>query len=161
LVAAVEGWALAGGCELALSADIVVASASSKFGLPEVKRGLVAAGGGLLRLPKAMPYTLAMLTALTGEPLSAVDAERHGRVTVLTEPGEALSTAREIAAKIAANGPLAVKATKQIIAQHSNWTQPESFEWQRKVVAPVRESADAREGALAFAEKRPSRWRGE
>src|SRR4051794_30259617 len=104
LIAAVEGWALAGGCELALRGEIVVASASSKFGLPEVKRGLVAAGGGLLRLPKAMPYSLAMLTALTGEPLSALDAERHGLVTVLTEPGEALTTAREIAAKIAANG---------------------------------------------------------
>ncbi len=161
LIAAVEGWALAGGCELALSADIVVAGASAKFGLPEVKRGLVAAGGGLLRLPKSVPYSVAMLTALTGEPMTAADAERHGLVTVLAEAGQALTTAREIAAKIAANGPLAVRATKQIIAQHSRWTDLAAFEWQRKIAAPVRDSADAKEGASAFAEKRLPRWRGE
>jgi enoyl-CoA hydratase len=161
LIAAVEGWALAGGCELALSADIVVAGASAKFGLPEVKRGLVAAGGGLLRLPKAMPYSVAMLTALTGEPMTAVDAERHGLVTVLAADGQALSASRAIAAKIAANGPLAVRATKQIIAQRSKWTEPDAFDWQRTITVPVRESADAKEGALAFVEKRAPHWRGE
>ena len=159
-LAAVEGWALAGGCELALSADIVVASTAAKFGLPEVKRGLVAVGGGLLRLPKALPYSLAMLTALTGEPITAAEAERHGLVTVLTEPGQALAVAREIATKIAANGPIAVRATKHIIARQSNWTDLAAFEWQREFTAPVRDSADAKEGALAFAEKRPPRWRG-
>ena len=160
LIAAVEGWALAGGCELALSADIVVAATSAKFGLPEVKRGLGAAAGGLLRLPKAMPYSLAMLAALTGETITATDAERHGLVTVLAEPGEALAVADDIAAQIAANGPLAVRATKQIISGHSKWTDRAAFEWQREIAAPVRDSADAREGAVAFAEKRPPRWQG-
>jgi enoyl-CoA hydratase len=160
LIAAVEGWALAGGCEIALSADIVVASTAAKFGLPEVKRGLVAAAGGLFRLPKALPYSVAMLAALTGEPISAADAERHGLVTVLTEPGEALSTAHGIALTIAANAPLAVKATKKIITEQSNWTSLSAFERQRAVAAPVMESADAKEGARAFAEKRPPQWRG-
>src|SRR6516165_9655106 len=139
LIAAVEGWALAGGCELALAADIVVASTAAKFGLPEVKRGLVAAAGGLLRLPKALPYSLAMLTALTGEPITAQDAERHGLVTMLAEPGQTLGTARDVATKIAANGPLAVRATKQILAHQSNWTDLPAFEWQREITGGVRE----------------------
>jgi enoyl-CoA hydratase len=160
LIAAVEGWALAGGCELALTADIVVASTAAKFGLPEVKRGLVAAAGGLLRLPKALPYSVAMLTALTGEPIDATEAERRGLVTVLTEPGLALATARDIAAKIAANAPLAVRATKQIISEQSDWTNLAAFDRQREIAAPVRASADAQEGARAFAEKREPRWQG-
>jgi enoyl-CoA hydratase len=160
LIAAVEGWALAGGCELALTADIVVASTAAKFGLPEVKRGLVAAAGGLLRLPKALPYSLAMLTALTGEPITAEDAERHGLVAVLTEPGQALATARDVATKIAANGPLAVKATKKILAHQSNWTDLPAFRWQLEITSEVRKSADAKEGALAFAEKRAPKWQG-
>jgi enoyl-CoA hydratase len=161
LVAAVEGWALAGGCELAMAADIIVASASAKFGLPEVKRGLVAAAGGLLRLPKAASYSRAMLLALTGEPITATDAERYGIVTVLTEPGQALSEACNIATSIAANGPLAVRATKQIIATQSNWTDSSAFEWQRSITEQVKKSADAREGARAFAEKRRPQWVGE
>ena len=160
LIAAVEGWALAGGCELALAADIIVASASAKFGLPEVKRGLVAAAGGLLRLPKAASYSRAMLMALTGEPITAAEAEHYGLVTVLTEPGRALSTACDIAASIAANGPLAVQATKKIIASQSNWTDQAAFEWQRSITEPVKASADAKEGARAFAEKRPPKWVG-
>jgi enoyl-CoA hydratase len=99
-----------------------------------------------------------MLTALTGEPITAQDAERHGLVSMLAEPGQALATAREIATKIAANGPLAVKATKKILSHQSNWTDLAAFEWQREITARVRESADAKEGALAFAEKRPPRW---
>lgn len=160
LIAAVEGWALAGGCELALAADIIVAGETARFGLPEVKRGLVAAAGGLLRLPKTIPYSKAMLLALTGEPMSAVEAERHGLVTVLTAPGEAEATAREIAAKIAANGPLAVKATKNIIATQSNWTDASAFDWQRSITEPLKSSHDAQEGARAFAEKRAPRWTG-
>ncbi|OBJ46460.1 enoyl-CoA hydratase [Mycolicibacterium mucogenicum] len=160
LIAAVEGWALAGGCELLLSADIVVAAKTANFGLPEVKRGLVAAGGGLLRLPKAMPYSVAMLAALTGEPISAIEAHRHGLVTLLADPGEALKLAHEIAEQIAANGPLAVRATKKIIAEQCSWTESDSFEFQRAIAAPVMTSADAKEGATAFAEKRPPRWRG-
>ena len=160
LIAAVEGWALAGGCELALTADIVVASTAAKFGLPEVKRGLVAAGGGLLRLPKALPYSVAMLIALTGDPITAIDAERHGLVSVLAEPGQALATACDIAAKIAGNGPLAVRATKEIISARCKWTDLAAFERQREIAAPVRDSADAKEGARAFAEKREPHWQG-
>src|ERR1700761_3971142 len=143
LIAAAEGWALAGGCELVLTADIVVASTEAKFGLPEVKRGLVAAAGGLRRLPKALPYSLAMLTALTGEPITAEHAERHGLVAILAEPGQALAVARDVAAKIAANGPLAVKATKQILSQQSNWTDLAAFDWQREITGRGRESGDA------------------
>ncbi|MDH6291335.1 enoyl-CoA hydratase [Rhodococcus opacus] len=111
-IAAVEGWAVVGGCELALVADIVVAARSAKFGLPEVKRGLVAVGGRLLRLPRNLPHSVAMCMALTGDPITAEEAERHGLVTTLAEDGQALANAREIALRIARNGPLAVRATK-------------------------------------------------
>ncbi|MQA12009.1 MAG: crotonase/enoyl-CoA hydratase family protein [Pseudonocardiaceae bacterium] len=161
LIAAVEGWALAGGCELALSADLIVAASDAKFGLPEVKRGLVAAAGGLLRLPKTLPYQLAMEVALTGDPLSAEVAHRHGLINTLTAPGEALDGARQLAARIARNGPLAVRATKQIVAGSIRWTDAEAFAAQGEVVGPVMTSADAQEGARAFAEKREPVWRGE
>jgi enoyl-CoA hydratase len=161
LIAAVEGWALAGGCELALSADLVVAARTARFGLPEVKRGLVAAGGGLLRLPKALPYQIAMRMALTGDPITAEEAERFGLVAVLAEDGQALTAAHELAATIAANGPLAVSASKQIVANAMAWTDLEAFEAQRAVARPVLASSDAREGARAFAEKRDPIWRGQ
>jgi enoyl-CoA hydratase len=161
LIAAVEGWALAGGCELALTADLIVAARDAKFGLPEVKRGLVAAAGGLLRLPKILPYQLAMHVALTGEPLTAETAHAHGLVTMLAEPGQALATARELAATIAANGPLAVRATKQIIAMAIDYASADAFAAQQDLAAPVFASADAQEGARAFAEKRPPVWKGE
>lgn len=161
LIAAVEGWALAGGCELALTADLIVAARDARFGLPEVKRGLVAAAGGLLRLPKILPYQLAMLVALTGEPLTAETAHAHGLVTVLSEPGAALAKARELAATIAANGPLAVRATKQIINMAIDYTGADAFAAQRALAQPVFASADAREGARAFAEKRSPVWKGE
>jgi enoyl-CoA hydratase len=161
LIAAVEGWALAGGCELALAADLIVAARGAKFGLPEVKRGLVAAAGGLLRLPKILPYQLAMQVALTGEPLTAEAAHAHGLVNVLAEPGHALTAARELAAAIAANGPLAVRATKQIMAMAIDYASADAFVAQREFVAPVFTSADAQEGARAFAEKRAPVWKGE
>ncbi|QSE90806.1 crotonase/enoyl-CoA hydratase family protein [Rhodococcus pseudokoreensis] len=161
LIAAIEGWALAGGCELALSADLVVAARTARFGLPEVKRGLVATAGGLLRLPKALPYPVAMRIALTGEPISAEEAERFGLVSILCEEGEALSAAKDLAATIAANGPLAVRATKQIVSEAAGWTDADAFESQRAIARPAMKSADAREGALAFAEKRSPVWRGE
>jgi enoyl-CoA hydratase len=161
LIAAVEGWALAGGCELVLSCDLIVASRAAKFGLPEVKRGLVAAGGGLLRLPKTLPYQLAMQVALTGDPLTAEVAHAHGLVNELTEPGGALAGARALAARVAANGPLAVRATKQLVAGAIRWTDAEAFANQVEITAPVFKSADAQEGALAFAEKRAPVWRGE
>jgi enoyl-CoA hydratase len=160
LIAAVEGWALAGGCELALSADLIVASREAKFGIPEVKRGLAAAAGGLLRLPKILPYPLAMEMAITGDPLTAEVAFQHGLVNRLTEPGEALTVAKELAARVAANGPLAVKATKQVVAMSANYTDPDAFVAQRKFIDPVFASSDAQEGAKAFAEKRAPVWTG-
>ncbi len=161
LIAAVEGWALAGGCEMALSADLIVAADDAKFGLPEVKRGLVASAGGLLRLPKALPYQLAMEIALTGDPVTAQAANAHGLVNTLTEPGQALAGARELAGRIAANGPLAVRATKQIVSGVIRWTDSDAFAEQAELAAPVLRSADAQEGARAFAEKRRPVWKGE
>lgn len=160
LIAAVEGYALAGGFEIALACDIIVAASNARFGLPEVKRGLVAAGGGLMRLPQRVPYHLAMEWALTGDMIEAEQAYRASLVTHMTEPGGALDTAIEIARRIAANGPLAVRATKQIIVQSSDWNADESFDRQRAISEPVRSSQDAKEGALAFTEKRTPQWQG-
>ncbi|WP_430332541.1 crotonase/enoyl-CoA hydratase family protein [Rhodococcus sp. ACT016] len=160
LIAAVEGWALAGGCELALAADLVVAAEDAKFGIPEVKRGLVAAGGGLLRLPRVLPYQTAMELALTGDPLTAPQAHARGLVNVLTSPGEALDGARRLAARIAANGPMAVRVTKQVVSLAAGYTDPQAFDAQRVLTGPVFTSADAREGAVAFAEKRAPVWVG-
>ncbi len=160
LIAAVEGWALAGGFEIALSCDLIVASREARFGIPEVKRGLVAAAGGLLRLPHRIPYHLAMELALTGDPIGAERAEALGIVSRLTGPGEALAGAQELAARIAANGPLALAATKRIVAESGDWHEAEAWQRQAEIVQPVFESADAREGATAFAEKREPVWRG-
>jgi enoyl-CoA hydratase len=160
LIAAVEGWALAGGCELALSADLIVAARDARFGIPEVKRGLFAAGGGVLRLAKALPYQRAMEMALTGDPLPAEEAHRFGLVNVLTEPGGALAGARELAARIAANGPLAVQASKQLIAGSVGWTDRAALDAQQELADRVFASADALEGARAFAEKRAPVWSG-
>lgn len=160
LIAAVEGWALAGGCELALSADLIVAANDAKFGIPEVKRGLAAAAGGLLRLPKILPYQVAMEMALTGDPLTAARAHEFGLVNRLTEPGSALDGARELAATIAANGPLAVRATKQVMSMAIRYTDPELIKEQWTHLGQVFTSADAQEGARAFAEKRPPQWTG-
>jgi len=160
LIAAVEGWALAGGCELALSADLIVAARDARFGIPEVKRGLFAAGGGVLRLAKALPYQRAMEMALTGDPLPAEEAARFGLVNVLTEPGGALAGARELAARIAVNGPLGVRASKQLIAGSVGWTDRAALDAQRGLADSVFASADALEGARAFAEKRAPVWRG-
>ncbi|WP_369136965.1 crotonase/enoyl-CoA hydratase family protein [Modestobacter versicolor] len=161
LIAAVEGWALAGGCELALSADLVVAARDARFGIPEVKRGLVAAGGGVLRLAKTLPYQRAMEMALTGDPLPAEEAHRFGLVNVLTEPGGALAGALDLAARITVNGPLAVRVSKHLVAGSVAWTDRAALDAQRELVGQVLASADAQEGALAFAEKRAPVWRGE
>jgi enoyl-CoA hydratase len=161
VIAAVEGYALAGGCEVVLACDLVVAAEDAKFGIPEVKRSLVAGAGGLLRLPTRIPYAVAMELALTGDFLSAPDAHRHGLVNKVTAPGKALDAARELAARIAANGPLAVAATKEIIVASADWTSDVAFQKQQEIMAPVFASADAREGAQAFAEKRPPVWKRE
>jgi len=154
LIAAVEGTALAGGFEIMLACDLIVAAEDARFGLPEVKRGLVAAGGGLMRLARRVPFHLAMEWALTGEFVSAQTAERAGLVNRLVPAGAALGTAIELAESIANNGPLAVAATKRILVESRDWPLDEEFERQRAISVPVRESSDAREGALAFKEKR-------
>jgi enoyl-CoA hydratase len=161
MIAAVEGYALAGGFELALACDLVVASEDAKFGLPEVRRGLVAAAGGLLRLPQRIPYHLAMEIALTGGHFSAAHLYRAGLVNQVVPAGQALAGASELAGRIAKNAPLAVTATKRIIVESADWDSGSAFERQNAAVAPVLRSADAIEGAAAFAEKREPKWRGE
>jgi enoyl-CoA hydratase len=161
IIAAVEGYALAGGFELVLSCDIVVASREAKFGLPEPKRGLVAGAGGLLRLPRRIPYHIAMEIALTGDFYPATRLAELGLVNRVTEPGEALAAAKELAAKIAENAPLALKGSKRIIVESADWSREEMFERQRSIVDPIFGSKDAMEGAAAFAEKRAPRWSGE
>jgi enoyl-CoA hydratase len=160
LIAAVEGWALAGGCEVALACDLIVAANDAKFGIPEVKRSLVAAAGGLIRLPRRIPAAIAMELALTGDPLPAADAYRLGLVNSLTEPGGALAGARKLAARIAVNGPLAVAATKLIITQQADWDMADVWAKQEAIARPVFRSEDAQEGARAFAEKRDPVWKG-
>jgi enoyl-CoA hydratase len=160
LIAAVEGPALAGGCELVLSCDLVVASEEATFGIPEVKRGLAAAAGGLMRLPARIPRTVAMELALTGDPMSAADAHRWWLVNHLTPAGGALEGARELAARIGANGPLAVRASKQVIVESPDWSSQDMWRRQGEILGPVLDSEDAREGAAAFAEKRAPEWKG-
>jgi len=160
LIAAVEGFAVAGGLEVALACDLIVAARGAKLGIPEVKRSLVAAGGALLRLPRAVPHAIAMELALTGDPISAERAHELGLVNRLAEPGRALESALELAGAIAVNGPLALAATKRIMAESVDWPEREFFERQGEIAGPVMSSDDAREGARAFAEKRPPQWRG-
>ncbi|WP_433602368.1 crotonase/enoyl-CoA hydratase family protein [Nocardia sp. CA-135953] len=160
VISAVEGFALAGGTELALATDLIVASRTAAFGLPEVKRGLVAGGGGLLRMPRRVPYQIAMELALTGDPFSAELGHRYGLVNRLVEPGQALESALELAARICRNGPLAVAATKQVLVESADWSASEAFERQRTLLQPVFDSRDAREGAEAFAQKREPVWTG-
>jgi enoyl-CoA hydratase len=160
LIAAVEGFAVAGGLEVALSCDLIVAARGAKLGIPEVKRSLVAAGGALLRLPRVLPRTVAMELALTGEPIEAERAHELGLVSRLAEPGQALAVALELAETISANGPLALAATKRIMTEAVDWPDSEFFARQGEIVGPVMSSEDAREGATAFAEKRAPVWRG-
>lgn len=160
LIAAVEGYALAGGFEIVLACDLVVASREATFGLPEVKRGLTAAAGGLLRLQRRIPYHLAMELVLTGAMWPATEAAEARLVNRLADPGAALDVALELADEIAANAPLALAASKQVLARSQDWPLAEMFERQHEFVNPIRESADAKEGALAFVEKREPRWTG-
>lgn len=160
LIAAVEGYALAGGTEVALATDLIVAAEDSAFGIPEVKRGLVAGGGGLFRLPERIPSAIAMELALTGDNLSAPRAHQLGLVNVLAAPGRALEAAIALAEKITANGPLAVAATKRVMIESREWTDQERWSRQLEIIGPVFASNDAREGATAFAEKRAPQWAG-
>ncbi|HXQ47743.1 MAG TPA: crotonase/enoyl-CoA hydratase family protein [Caulobacteraceae bacterium] len=160
MIAAVEGSALAGGFELALTCDLIVASRAARFGLPEVKRGLVASGGGLVKLTRQAPVRVAMEMLLTGEPMDAERLHAHGVVNRLAPEGEALAVALALADTIAANGPLALEVTMIVARRALDWPASEAFDRQREFTAPVFQSADAREGALAFAEKRKPRWTG-
>ncbi|TDV56004.1 crotonase/enoyl-CoA hydratase family protein [Actinophytocola oryzae] len=160
LVGAAEGWALGGGFELLLACDLVVAARTARFGVPEVKRALVARGGGALLLAGRVPLAVALELLLTGEPFGAERAAAVGLVNRLTDEGGALDGALELAHTIAGNGPLAVVATKRIARGSADWTVAEGWVRQDDIVAPVFASADAKEGAAAFAEKRPPVWRG-
>ena len=160
LIAAIEGFAVAGGFEIALACDLIVAARDARLGIPEVKRSLVAAGGALIRLPQRIPYHLAMELALTGDPIDAERAYELGIVNRLAETGGAVDVALELADEVARNGPLALKASKRIVQQAGDWTQSEAWDKQGEIAGPVMVSEDAREGAIAFAEKRDPNWKG-
>jgi enoyl-CoA hydratase/carnithine racemase len=160
IIAAVEGKALGGGFEIALACDCIVAAADAAFGLPEVKRGLVAAAGGVVRAPQRLPRNLAMELVITGEPLPAARAYELGLVNRLAPTGQALAEALVLASKIAPNAPLAVKTSKRIVNESAVWPDGELFDRQRPWVDVVRNSEDAREGARAFVEKRAPAWQG-
>ena len=160
LIAAIEGFAVAGGLEIALACDLVVAAKGAKLGIPEAKRSLVAAGGALLHLPKRMPYHVVMELALTGDNVPAERFHELGVVNRLAEPGAALDTALELAETIRANGPLALAASKQILQEQFDWSAEDMWEKQGAIAGPVMGSEDAREGAAAFKEKREPEWKG-
>ncbi|MER8087313.1 crotonase/enoyl-CoA hydratase family protein [Streptomyces sp. NPDC058316] len=158
LIAAVEGYALGGGTEMALSCDMVVAARDATFGQTEVHYGLVPPEGGLIRLPERIPRNIALELLLTGDPLPAERAERLGLVNHLTEPGQALDQALGLATRIARNAPLAVAAVKRCIDQRTSYRDQDAFQEQDQIVAPVLASQDAKEGARAFVEKRSPHW---
>jgi enoyl-CoA hydratase len=160
LVAAVEGWALAGGFEIMLACDLVVASRTARFGVPEVKRALVAAAGAALRLPERVPLPVALELLLTGDPIDAERAHSLGLVNRLTDEGGSLDGALSLAGTIAANGPLAVEVSKQIARSARDWTSDDAWARQDELIAPIFISEDAMEGATAFAEKRDPVWKG-
>jgi enoyl-CoA hydratase len=160
LIAAVEGWALGGGFEMVLACDLIVAAADAKFGLPEVKRGLIAGEGGVIRLPARLPYHVALKVLLTGEPLTAADAAGYGLVSELTAAGAALQGAQELAQRIAANAPLALAKVKQVLRDVQGLNDTEAFTRQNQAAHSLLDTEDAHEGALAFAEKRAPVWLG-
>jgi enoyl-CoA hydratase len=160
IIAAVEGHALAGGLELCLACDLIVSSRTATMGLPEAARSLVAVGGGCFRLPKRIPYHLAMELVITGKAWPATRFAELGLVNKLTEPGQAVHGAIELAAEVLAAGPLAVRASKQIAAHAYQWTDAEAWQKQMEYAAPVMASEDLQEGLRAFAEKRDPVWKG-
>jgi enoyl-CoA hydratase len=160
LIAAIEGFAVAGGLEIALACDLIVSARDARIGIAEVKRGLVAAAGALIRLPRRVPYHLAMELALTGDFIDGARAYEIGLVNRVVEPGGALDAALELAEAIGRNAPLALAASKQIVSRAQEWDEPEAWTRQDEIAGPVLASEDAREGAVAFAEKREPRWKG-
>jgi enoyl-CoA hydratase len=160
LIAAIEGFAVAGGLEIALACDLVVAARGAQLGIPEVKRGLAAVGGGLVRLGRRLPYHVAMELALTGELMTAEELHGHGLVNRLAAPGAALECALELAASIAANGPLGLTASKYVLERQHDWDASEMWKQQAEIKDRLLNSEDAREGALAFKERRAPVWSG-
>lgn len=160
LIAAVEGYALAGGLEMAISCDLIVTADNAKFGIPEVKRGLAAAAGGLMKLPRQIPSRIAMELALTGDFISAQRAYELGLVNEIVPAGTALEAAKALAARIVANGPLAVAISKQVVLESAEWSAEEMWTKQNEITTPVFSSEDAIEGSVAFAEKRAPNWKG-
>ena len=160
LIVAIEGFAIAGGLEISLACDLIVAARGALMGIPETKRGLAAGGGGLWRLPRRLPPNVAAEMAFTGDPIVAERAHELGLVNVLCEPGEALDTAVALAQRIAANGPLALAASKRVLAGQQDWSTETVWDRQREIIEPVARSRDAREGSIAFTEKRQPQWRG-
>ena len=160
LIGAIEGFALAGGLELALTCDLLVAAKGAKLGIPEVSVGLFAAAGGLLRLPGRVGYGKAMEMAITADPITAEEAFQYGLVSRLAEPGAAVAGAMELAERVARNAPLAVAASKQLVALTQSVTEEEFWEAQKGFFGPVFGSNDAKEGPQAFAEKRSPEWTG-
>ncbi len=160
LIAAIEGFALAGGMEIALACDLIIAAKGARMGIPEAKRSLVAAGGALLRMPRRMPYHVVMELALTGDPLPAERFHDFGLVNRLAEPGSAVEVALELAGALAKNGPLALMATKQVLQEQFDWSSSDMWDKQSAIVGPVFVSEDAREGSSAFKEKREPVWKG-
>ncbi|MGP3999411.1 crotonase/enoyl-CoA hydratase family protein [Streptomyces sp. 8N706] len=160
LIAAVEGWAMGGGFELALACDLIVAAEDAQFGLPEVKRGLIAAGGGVIRLPKRIPFHLAMEVLLLGEPLSGVEAGRLGIANRVVPAAEVTAIALQLAEQLAANAPLALAAVKKIVRAADGAPESEAFAAQTREMTAVVASDDVREGMAAFAERRSPVWQG-
>ncbi len=160
IIAAVDGPALAGGTEIVLACDLVVASTRASFGIPEAKRSLVAAGGGLFRLPKKLPPNIAMELALTGDPIDAERAYHFGLVNELCQPGEALDTALALAARIEANAPLAVRESRRLLLQYEELDVDEGIRQSNQAIMNLAASADFSEGLMAFIEKRPPNWQG-
>ncbi|WP_223396700.1 crotonase/enoyl-CoA hydratase family protein [Nocardioides rotundus] len=160
VVAAVEGFALAGGMEMVLACDLVVAARDARLGLPEVQRGLVAAAGGLLRLPQRIPWHVASEIVLTGDPLTAQRLHEIGLINRVTEPGESLASAVELASRISDNAPLALQASKEILARAVDWGLEDGWAHQSPIANRIFSSRDAVEGATAFAQRREPLWRG-
>ena len=159
VIAAVDGYALAGGCELAIACDLIVANSGAKFGIPEAKRGLAAAGGGLVRLPRQIPWRVAMELALTGDFIDAQRAYDLGMINRVVE-GPAVDGAMELARRIVENGPLALAASKKVVRESGQWSDAEMWDRQAEITGSVFTSSDAREGATAFAQKRKPEWTG-
>jgi enoyl-CoA hydratase len=160
LIAAVNGPALAGGFEIVLACDLVVAADTAKFGLPEVKRGLFAAAGGLIRLPHRVPLALATEIAITGDPITAERALQLGLANRMVSADQVVDAALELAARIAANGPLAVRNTLKMVREASDLTEEEAWPRNYELAIEVFSSKDSIEGATAFAEKREPKWTG-